>query len=571
MATASQTTGLPTMTASLLDSGMWSDLQIKCRERLWKVHRVVVCLQSKPLSAAINGNFKEAQTGVIDLSDHEPGIVNHMIQFMYEGDYKVEHPEVEVKEEGVTETRVIADEATATAAAELLAHTAVYLLAEEKDIPALKILATKKYTSALPLGWNSGNFCTTLKEIYENTPENDRMLWEVAIAFAGSKAKELMDRGENRRIKCDEQKPHCDKCTKSGFSCDGYQVPRPLNAKQKAHLRSLTPDRPIIPEPAPKSSLLKPIPTLNQWNASGASLLLQPRNTLFRTEQESRYFRLFCDEVAVLLSGVFDLPLWNRLIFQTAEQEESVRHGIVSIGALQKIVDSRKEQGDRYPAPSAAVDDHHRFAIQQYSKAIKQMRDAISSQKHSLRNTLLTCLLIICFESLHGNHESAMAQMQIGISLLEDFISSRRNSLHHSIQNQTQNSNIIPDWILPDNPEATTLPSFALESPAPDIIEDDLLHAFGRLDIQANSFIESRPIHYHMEMKNYGSDCISHMPATFSSVHEARRYYELVMRRLMHWISSVYHRRGQDDTQAKGNQLLHQLSPLNPEHHNGAY
>jgi hypothetical protein len=158
----------------------------------------------------------------------------------------------------------------------------------------------------------------------------------------------------------------------------------------------------LAPKPAATASQSILNPTLQQWDSNG-SLPIQPRNTLFGTEQEARYFRVFCDKVAIHLSGFYDLPLWNRLILQTAEQEESVRHGIISIGALQQTIDLRIQQDDRYVAPFTALDEHHRFAVEQYSKAIKKMRDAIASQKHSLRTTLLTCLLIICFESLHGN------------------------------------------------------------------------------------------------------------------------------------------------------------------------
>lgn len=45
-----------------------------------------------------------------------------------------------------------------------------------------------------------------------------------------------------------------------------------------------------------------------------------------------------------------------------------------------------------------------------------------------------------------------------------------------------------------------------------------------------------------MQMMHYGSDCISLMPATFSNVYEANKYYELVVRRLMHWVWLIYHR-----------------------------
>ena len=40
------------------------------------------------------------------------------------------------------------------------------------------------------------SFFLSLQSIFEGTPETDRMLWDVAMPFAGSKLKELMDRGE---------------------------------------------------------------------------------------------------------------------------------------------------------------------------------------------------------------------------------------------------------------------------------------------------------------------------------------------------------------------------------------
>jgi len=52
----------------------------------------------------------------------------------------------------------------------------VYLIAEEKEISALKQLAKNKYEEALPHGWKSTQFCTSLRLIYDGTPENDRLL-----------------------------------------------------------------------------------------------------------------------------------------------------------------------------------------------------------------------------------------------------------------------------------------------------------------------------------------------------------------------------------------------------------
>jgi hypothetical protein len=63
-------------------------LIIKCQGKKWKVHRAIVCSQSKPLAAAVDGSFKEAITGEIDLEEDDPKIVELMLNFLYRGDYQ---------------------------------------------------------------------------------------------------------------------------------------------------------------------------------------------------------------------------------------------------------------------------------------------------------------------------------------------------------------------------------------------------------------------------------------------------------------------------------------------------
>jgi len=41
----------------MLESGRYSDLTIKCGGKVFKVHRNVVCLQSRPLAAHVDSKF----------------------------------------------------------------------------------------------------------------------------------------------------------------------------------------------------------------------------------------------------------------------------------------------------------------------------------------------------------------------------------------------------------------------------------------------------------------------------------------------------------------------------------
>lgn len=57
----------------------------------------------------------------------------------------------------------------------------------------------------------------------------------------------------------------------------------------------------------------------------------------------------------------------------------------------------------------------------EYTKAIKSMRDAITSGNQDLRITLIACLLIAVFEVFHGNYSLANAQIRTGIDLLYEW------------------------------------------------------------------------------------------------------------------------------------------------------
>jgi hypothetical protein len=128
---------------------------------------------------------------------------------------------------------------------------------------------------------------------------------------------------------------------------------------------------------------------------------------LFTNEQEYRYFWLFCDKVILELSGYFESGIWSQLILRASEQDEAISHAIIAIGALDIVLEGAKNS---ICAPiSAEVGRHHQFALEQYSKTIARMRSAAAETSPSLRTTLLTCLLIFCFENLHGNFESALA------------------------------------------------------------------------------------------------------------------------------------------------------------------
>ncbi|KAK3314183.1 BTB/POZ protein [Apodospora peruviana] len=70
----------------LLDSGLFADVVVKCGERTWKLHKNILCTRSKWFDAALNGNFAEANSREISLSDeHGEDAVDWVIRYVYTG------------------------------------------------------------------------------------------------------------------------------------------------------------------------------------------------------------------------------------------------------------------------------------------------------------------------------------------------------------------------------------------------------------------------------------------------------------------------------------------------------
>lgn len=273
----------------------------------------------------------------------------------------------------------------------------------------------------------------------------------------------LIKHSRIRKLKCDEQKPCCSRCQRDCFSCEWF----PFQFSRSGWSRSqLKPKPRLLPKgtksvPSGKAASTGHVPlqprSLRKTSRLAANPSAQPSQNLFGSDLEKRYSNEFCEKVRPQLAGLWSSPVWNRLILQASQQNEAVRHAIIAIGALD--ITMQVSSNSRFDS-LGTIDKHHDFAVMQYSKAITKMRVSISEGRHDLRTTLLTSLLIMCFECLHGNHESAIAQMKGGIELLGDWLAQQQ--LHSADESMTGEA----------SPELAAA-AFGIHSPVPGIIEDE--------------------------------------------------------------------------------------------------
>jgi Fungal specific transcription factor domain len=221
------------------------------------------------------------------------------------------------------------------------------------------------------------------------------------------------------------------------------------------------------------------------------AILWEPSNALFRNENDYRYFRRFCDKTARRLEGILPTNLWSRLIFQACEMNTAVRHGVIAIAAI----DVTSEL-----APDRA--NHYRFAIQHYSLALRHMQNEMTKRKLDLATALITNIIIICFETYHGNIDSAFNQITIGLRMIEE--AAEKESIHGPFI---------------DGIAVSVLPT----------IDGELIRAFARLSVQAASFVKNRMIPCRAFGKDFGLANLNGMPARFRSLSEAKNYAEIIV------------------------------------------
>ncbi|KPM41495.1 hypothetical protein AK830_g5080 [Neonectria ditissima] len=171
-----------------------------------------------------------------------------------------------------------------------------------------------------------------------------------------------------RRVKCDEAKPACHRCTSTGRKCDGY-APGPA-----AGPRNFRPRHAIAAVGSPA---------------------------------EGRALQFFGDTAGPFLSGAMDPQFWTQLVMQFSGFEPAVKHSVVAISALYEQVHAETRSEVRL--------GDNRLALRHYNAAIRELK---AMDNPSV--VLLVCVLFTCIECLQSNREAAIRHCKSGIAILEN-------------------------------------------------------------------------------------------------------------------------------------------------------
>ncbi|KAK3903394.1 transcriptional regulatory protein moc3 [Staphylotrichum tortipilum] len=254
-----------------------------------------------------------------------------------------------------------------------------------------------------------------------------------------------------RRVKCDEGKPACVRCTSTGRTCDGYD---------KAALARF---RQVDPGQTAEQARAEFVRACEDNEALRSMRHIEA--DIDGTEAEKRLFARFraatADAPAAHLC-VFN-AFWRRLSPAIGGQDDAVKHAVVALaGAHQLFHHPNEPTIDGFTREELDL-----FTIRQYNLAIERLQGhAGSSAADSVRVTLVCCLAFISLETLRGNHTVAVAHLTNGLRILQS----------------------LPDeafaW-LDDDPSLLVWPSNRDSLQMPDIIQ-----LFARLELSACLFTQ---------------------------------------------------------------------------------
>nr|OQO29838.1 hypothetical protein B0A51_01995 [Rachicladosporium sp. CCFEE 5018] len=158
--------------------GKWTDLDVVCGDRTFKVHKVVVCSQSAFFETAVEGMFKEARENKIDLSADGVEAVEVLINYFYFAEYT--RPEETVL--GVVHKPGKWDMAF---------HVKIYALAQRCFIEGLQTMAAKKLETLAASQWDSPDFPKVVASIYDTTAGDDNRMKSTIVGVVAGHSKEL--------------------------------------------------------------------------------------------------------------------------------------------------------------------------------------------------------------------------------------------------------------------------------------------------------------------------------------------------------------------------------------------
>ncbi|KAL2883770.1 hypothetical protein SGCOL_000918 [Colletotrichum sp. CLE4] len=288
---------------------------------------------------------------------------------------------------------------------------------------------------------------------------------------------------KRRRIKCDETKPSCQNCLKRRVECEGYKAKSP-NASSSPGATS----KQLIATTTSGSSPFSTEPSY--------------QSLVFTTQLQKDHFDQWLSFAADTL--VFPSQLITETIPQIARSDLAVRNAAFAIGAAALGSGTREER-------LTGKGPYFADALEYYNRAL-QLTVKSPPTEETFPSVLMTCLLFVMFEALHGDRRSALTHLNHGYNILDQY--ERRRAKQMKSQKQTQASRRDP-------------------------LVDAIATNFQRLTLQSWSHNGDHPKETEKQVPwccrgQTSRYAVDEMPDAFDSLDEAHRWWEVTQHHVIH-------------------------------------
>ncbi|KAK3385768.1 hypothetical protein B0H63DRAFT_560297 [Podospora didyma] len=197
-----------------------------------------------------------------------------------------------------------------------------------------------------------------------------------------------------RRVRCDEQKPSCNRCVSTGRTCDGYT------------------DNTQLLGP-PQSSGAPSHGRLQMQRQDLVTTLEHPRALLPRNNhQELRSYHFFLHVTAPAIASVFDVDFWLTDIPRTCHLDPAIWHAAVSLGAVHESC----------IASQGASQEPTAFSLQQMNAVVRHLVHLPSSRTvlEERSRALIASVLFIYLYSIQGLYAQSTIHLEAAKNLIKE-------------------------------------------------------------------------------------------------------------------------------------------------------
>ncbi|KAI2615959.1 hypothetical protein GGR54DRAFT_642046 [Hypoxylon sp. NC1633] len=218
---------------------------------------------------------------------------------------------------------------------------------------------------------------------------------------------------KTRRVKCDEKKPCCGRCEKSGYVCGGYEQPQPASSTSGISKRT--------PEPATaKPKFLQPR-VVEAMQRFVVDLAMPPSLAPSYVEgRDAPFFERFRSQILVDISSWCGTHYWKHMLGEVI-RNDCIRYAAFGLAAMLQAVERCSDPSSPSSDPLTQCREGQ-AALHYYMKAIALCREQLKGgvTKDMVRSHVTSTFFFVLIEILQGNMSAADQIMVNGTLLIQD-------------------------------------------------------------------------------------------------------------------------------------------------------